>query len=72
MKKILHVALIAQGIAVAFGFLVYLGISELPQLQRQTFTILMNTKLILFVALYIAWRVTPPSTPPTRTEDVRD
>jgi len=63
MKKFLFVLVVIQMLAVAFGFLMYLGISELSQLERQTFVILINAKLILLVALYIAWRITPASKP---------
>ncbi|MDO8579727.1 MAG: hypothetical protein Q7R72_02535 [bacterium] len=61
MKKFLFVLMFIQVFVVAVGFLWYLGISKLPQIERQTFSILINAKEILLVALYIAWCVTPPT-----------
>lgn len=64
MKRSLLGLVIIQALFVAYGFLMYLGISELSLPERQTFVIMVNVKIVLLVALYIAWRVTPPSTPP--------
>ena len=61
MKKFILGLTIVQGIFVAFGLFMYLSISELPVLERQTFVILINLKFVILVALYVAWRVTPNS-----------
>ena len=63
LKKVLLAAVIIQAFAVAYGYLMRLGISELSLFERQTFTLLVNAKEILLVALYIAWRVTSDSKP---------
>ena len=64
MKRLFLVAVIIQALVVAFGLLMYLGISELSLPERQTFVIMVNVKIVLLVVLYIAWRVTPPPMPP--------
>lgn len=39
----------------------YMGVGEMPKLEAQTYSIMTNIKLLLVVAWYIAWRVTPDS-----------
>ena len=59
IKKLLFFAVIVSFISVLFGLFMRLGISELSQIEKQTFVILLTAKEILLVAFYIAWRVTP-------------
>ncbi|TSC55289.1 MAG: hypothetical protein Greene041679_664 [Parcubacteria group bacterium Greene0416_79] len=72
MKKLLLGVTIIQGVIVAYGLLMYLGISELALPERQTFVIMVNVKIVLLVAFYIAWRVTPTPSLPTETENTKD
>ncbi|MSU56329.1 MAG: hypothetical protein EXS51_03420 [Candidatus Taylorbacteria bacterium] len=72
MKKLLLGLVAVQAVAVVYGLLMYLGISELVILERQTFVIMINVKIVLLVALYIAWRITPFSKVAVKTGGEKD
>ena len=61
MKTVILIALIIQIGWVVFWHLGYYDMSDMSQLDRQTYSIMANVKYLIALALYIAWRVTPDS-----------
>lgn len=63
MKNLLFGLMMIALLSVIVGFLGYFGIGDLSVIERQTFSILVNVKIVIAFVAYIAWRVTPPSKP---------
>ncbi len=60
LKKLFLVAAVITFIFyIIFWLPGYFDQSEMNQLDRQTYSIMANTKLLLALAFYIAYRVTP-------------